>query len=104
LFRPSRKATRSRKAKKLQVQTQRRGNTMTVMTFEEYPTEFESTSDFVNALNDYNGDNIWQDLIYGAEIESDKIDAERSTEADGCIIYLTSGATIVYSESEKTWH
>ncbi len=65
------------------------------------PTQFESISSFVDALNDYKGESIWQDLIYGAEIEGNEVDAERSTEADGCIIYLTSGDTIIYSESKR---
>ncbi len=64
---------------------------------------FSSVSDFTDALNDYKGDNIWQELIYGTEIEGDSIDEERSTAGTGDVIYLTSGDTIVYYEAEKSW-
>jgi hypothetical protein len=77
---------------------------MTAITFEDQPTQFKSVDEFVEALNSYEGENIWQDLIYGAEIEEDLIDEERSTEAGGCIIYFSSGHTVFFCEASKEWN
>jgi len=76
---------------------------MSTLTFDEYPSQFNSLDEFVDSLNAYEGDNIWQDLIYGAEIQPEEIDEERSNQGDGSVIYLKSGETIIYHESEKTW-
>lgn len=68
-----------------------------------YPIQFEFVSDFVSALNSYQDDNVWQDLIYGAEIKENRIDFDKSNLGDGCVIYLKSGRTILYRESLKIW-
>jgi len=81
----------------------RRKKKMSTLTFDEYPSQFNSLDEFVDSLNAYEGDNIWQDLIYGAEIQPEEIDEERSNQGDGSVIYLKSGETIIYHESEKTW-
>jgi hypothetical protein len=83
---------------------QSKGLAMTSETQTENESQpFSSVSEFIDALNAYKGDNIWQELIYGTEIEGDSIDEERSTAGTGDVIYLTSGDTIVYYEAEKSW-
>ena len=76
---------------------------MTQTQTENQSQPFSSVSEFIDALNDYKGDNVWQELIYGTEIEGDSIDEEQSTNGTGDVIYLASGDTIVYYESEKSW-
>jgi len=58
---------------------------------------------FVQILNSYKGENIWQDLIYGAAIDGDEIDFDRCAEGTGDVIYLASGETILYYPHSKEW-
>lgn len=69
-----------------------------------YPNYFTGLDDFVDALNAYKGDNIWQDLIYGTTIDGDEIDSDLCIAGTGDIIYLKSGETILYHEHSKEWY
>jgi len=63
---------------------------------------FNTVEDFVDSLNSYVGDNIWNDLIYGSEILDDAIDEPASTDGDGAI-HLESGRMIAYEEQRREW-
>jgi len=63
---------------------------------------FNTVEDFVDGLNSYVGDNIWNDFIYGSEILDDVIDEEASADGDGAI-YLESGRMIAYEEQRHEW-
>ena len=63
---------------------------------------FNTVEDFVDGLNTYAGDNVWQDIIYGTEILDDAIDEEASADGDGAI-YLESGRMIAYEEQTHEW-
>ena len=64
---------------------------------------FKSIHEFVEALNSYTGENIWQDLIYGSDINGDEIDEDRSADGVGEVIYLKSDQTIRYNEGCQMW-
>ena len=65
--------------------------------------KFENIDRFVDGLNAYTGDDIWDDLILRAEIEGDAIDVDRCIEGDGNAVYLKSNKTIFYREDTKEW-
>lgn len=66
-------------------------------------TKFATVKDFVNALNLYDGDNIWQEMIYGSEIGDDSINEERCNEGDGTVVHLTSGTVVIWHPDHKEW-
>ena len=64
---------------------------------------FKSIHEFVEALNSYTGENIWQDLIYGSNINGDEIDEDRSADGVGQVIYLKDDRTIRYGGVCQIW-
>ena len=64
---------------------------------------FKNLNRFVEALNSYTGENIWQELIYGSDINGDEIDEDRSADCVGEVIYLKSGQSIRYNEGCQMW-
>ena len=65
-------------------------------------TTFNSIDNFIAALNDYDGDNIWYEFIYAAKIKNDKIDSDKTSETDG-EIYFKSGQVILYHGVSDFW-
>lgn len=51
-------------------------------------------------LNDYTGDNYWQDVVLS---EKYTIDSDRCDQGNGAIVFLGDGSKVMYDEREKTW-
>lgn len=62
-------------------------------------------NDFAVELDNYKGDNIWEDLIWGAVIPGIEIDEERcKNDGDGnAVFFKKNKEKLVYRESEKEW-
>ena len=75
------------------------------------PFHFETLEEFVEALNAYDGGDIWNDLIWGVFIEGPHIndcriylDNDKCSEGNGLTIYFRDGRKVLYSEEGKTWY
>jgi len=56
----------------------------------------------IDRLNEYAGDNIWEDIIYALPIDDAAIHAADPTGMSDIII-LTDGTRIVWMEGEGVW-
>ncbi|MGL4376199.1 MAG: hypothetical protein ACRCT1_07150 [Microcoleaceae cyanobacterium] len=41
-----------------------------------------SVEEFIQALNSYTGDNVWQEIIYRVDLTDDQIDREKTEDDD----------------------
>jgi len=65
---------------------------------------FPTVEAFVEALNAYKGENLWQDLVWGTEIAEDPInEGLTATKGNSSVIYLTSGAQVIYGLGAHYW-
>jgi len=62
----------------------------------------ETIIEVIDRLNEYAGDNIWEDIIYALPIDDAAIHAADPTGMSDIII-LTDGTRIVWMEGEGVW-
>ena len=68
-------------------------------------TTTNNTHTIIDALNDYNGDNLWQDVIYSQldlDIDEDTLD-ELDPSGASTILPLADGRVFRYSEQYGKW-
>ena len=65
-------------------------------------SSFNSIDKFIAALNDYDGADVWRDMVYPAKIKGNKIDFSQSSELNG-EIYFDLGQVILYHELGEVW-
>ena len=55
----------------------------------------------LDALNNYTGDNVFQEVIYASEV----VDIEATAEVDGLptMVILTDGTFLMFDERQRQW-
>jgi hypothetical protein len=63
-----------------------------------------TVTEFVSQLNEYRGDNIWEDVIRHHPDYDDDATAEADPTGASDTICLTDGTIIDYNHQTKTWN
>ncbi len=62
----------------------------------------ETTMELVNELNEYTGDNFWQDVVESYDYDRDATDeADQSGRSD--VVIMENGDEIRYREDRQKW-
>lgn len=61
-----------------------------------------TTQEILDQLNGYTGDNIWEDVIQGLDLDGPAIAAADPSYASDVVV-LKDGTRIEYEESAKSW-
>lgn len=59
------------------------------------------TATILDQLNDYSGDNIWQDIIGGLDLDDDATDEVEHGRSDAFV--LTDGRGFTYIAQDREW-